>query len=165
MISNNTYTDPRGVRYCRTCERVRSRKRFEYKGLPSTGHRTHCPQGHAYVEENTRTYRGSRYCRLCHKMRERIRRDLKQRLDHNYTFQDERLTKLVFSDLCFNCNSSNLLEIDHHYPLSHGFGLSVSNAVLLCRSCNASKNNRLPEDFYTADQIYVVNYLLGLVSV
>lgn len=26
---------------------------------------THCPQGHAYDEANTRRYRGRRYCRAC----------------------------------------------------------------------------------------------------
>lgn len=27
--------------------------------------KTHCPQGHAYDEENTRWYEGRRYCRAC----------------------------------------------------------------------------------------------------
>lgn len=27
--------------------------------------KTHCPQGHAYDDENTYFYRGRRYCRKC----------------------------------------------------------------------------------------------------
>ncbi len=30
--------------------------------------RTHCPQGHAYDEANTRWYKGWRYCRACHRI-------------------------------------------------------------------------------------------------
>lgn len=31
--------------------------------------KTHCSQGHAYDEANTRIYRGMRYCRACHRVR------------------------------------------------------------------------------------------------
>jgi 5-methylcytosine-specific restriction endonuclease McrA len=58
-----------------------------------------------------------------------------------------------FRNQCFNCNSKNKLELDHHYPLSMGFALSINNAVLLCKSCNSSKNNKLPESFYSPEQL------------
>lgn len=29
--------------------------------------RTHCPRGHEYTSENTRTFRGKRQCRACHR--------------------------------------------------------------------------------------------------
>ena len=31
--------------------------------------KTHCPKGHEYTPENTRTYRGHRYCRTCSRER------------------------------------------------------------------------------------------------
>lgn len=34
-------------------------------GAADRAARTHCPQGHAYSEENTRVYRGMRNCRQC----------------------------------------------------------------------------------------------------
>ena len=37
-------------------------------------HRTHCPAGHAYTEDNTSWWRGHRKCRTCHARRERERR-------------------------------------------------------------------------------------------
>lgn len=33
--------------------------------------KTHCPQGHAYDEENTLRYRGRRYCKACRRSRRR----------------------------------------------------------------------------------------------
>jgi hypothetical protein len=36
--------------------------------------KTHCPQGHAYDESNTRWYQGRRYCRACADERKRVRR-------------------------------------------------------------------------------------------
>lgn len=58
-----------------------------------------------------------------------------------------------FGNKCYNCDSKNKLELDHHYPLSMGFALSINNAVLLCKSCNSSKNNKLPEFFYSPEQL------------
>lgn len=58
-----------------------------------------------------------------------------------------------FNNKCFNCNSENKLELDHHYPLSLGNPLTINNTVLLCRSCNSKKAAKLPESFYTPEQL------------
>lgn len=39
----------------------------------------------------------------------------------------------------FGCS----LHVDHVYPLSHGSGLYIGNATLLCGPCNGRKGNRL----------------------
>jgi hypothetical protein len=36
--------------------------------------KTHCPQGHAYDEENTLVYQGRRYCRACDRDRKKAKR-------------------------------------------------------------------------------------------
>jgi 5-methylcytosine-specific restriction endonuclease McrA len=54
-----------------------------------------------------------------------------------------------FSHQCFNCGSDNTLCLDHHYPLSKGYPLIEQNTVILCNSCNTSKGNKLPQNFYT----------------
>lgn len=44
---------------------------------PSMGHnarKTHCPQGHAYDADNTRTNKGKRQCKTCSSERTRLRR-------------------------------------------------------------------------------------------
>ncbi len=38
-------------------------------GRDHNANKTHCPQWHAYTEENTRLYRGWRYCRACQRAR------------------------------------------------------------------------------------------------
>jgi 5-methylcytosine-specific restriction endonuclease McrA len=85
--------------------------------------------------------------------KERRRRELKKAVDSIFTIQDAAFVKNKFQNICFNCGSSERLSIDHHYPLSKGFGLSIKNAVLLCKSCNSSKNNRFPEEFYTEEKL------------
>jgi 5-methylcytosine-specific restriction endonuclease McrA len=43
---------------------------------------------------------------------------------------------------CVVCDIATNLSIDHVLPLSKGFGLKPGNAIILCRSCNSSKNAR-----------------------
>jgi hypothetical protein len=49
-------------------ENVRDKRRH---GTDHNVMKTHCPQGHAYDEENTRLYQGRRYCRACEALRGR----------------------------------------------------------------------------------------------
>lgn len=58
-----------------------------------------------------------------------------------------------FNNKCYICKSKNNLALDHHYPLSLGNPLTINNAVLLCQSCNSSKSNKLPESFYSPEQL------------
>ena len=83
----------------------------------------------------------------------RMRRDLVSILDCNYTIDDYEYTKKIFNGKCFRCGSIEKLCVDHHMPLSKGFGLSRSNAVILCKSCNSCKKNKHPLEFYTEDEI------------
>jgi 5-methylcytosine-specific restriction endonuclease McrA len=78
----------------------------------------------------------------------RIRRALKVGTNEMYTSDDERITLKEFGNKCYRCKSHDHLCIDHHRPLSAGFPLSLTNAVVLCGSCNASKGPKRPEEFY-----------------
>lgn len=91
--------------------------------------------------------------RLVCQQKTRRRRELKQNLDIQFTHNDVKLVHERFENKCFNCASIKHLAIDHHRPLSRGYGLMINNAVLLCRSCNSSKLNKMPEDFYTVEQL------------
>lgn len=42
------------------------------------------------------------------------------------------------------------LHIDHWKPLSKGYALTMSNAVIMCQSCNNKKSASMPADFYDA---------------
>jgi 5-methylcytosine-specific restriction endonuclease McrA len=92
------------------------------------------------------------------------RRDRSNNLDADYTRIDEQITRSVFGHECFVCGHIDNLVIDHHYPLSLGFGLSLDNAVLLCRGCNGNKFNHTPEEFYEPSVLSKLEYILGIVS-
>ena len=86
------------------------------------------------------------------------RRERKLNIDINIVQYEMIYQK--FNRQCFNCKTRNKLEVDHHYPLSKGYGLSLVNAVLLCRSCNASKGNHMPEEFYTEEKLSQLKEIL-----
>lgn len=86
----------------------------------------------------------------------RTRRARKNKVKEFYSIADQDYTFKIFENKCFNCGNPKQLEIDHHKPLSKGFGLSRTNAVILCRKCNSSKGIRNPEEFYTKEQIQLL---------
>jgi 5-methylcytosine-specific restriction endonuclease McrA len=92
------------------------------------------------------------------------RRDKVRGVVNCYGTNETAMTKTLFDGRCFICSSGHNLTIDHHYPLDKGFGLSLNNAVLLCRTCNNHKYNRMPDKFYTIEQMNRLEYMLGLVS-
>lgn len=153
---------------CKMCRRLVNQRTAEKRKIERNFQpKTHCLHGHQFTEQNTRyDTRGDRYCNTCKRLkaryRKRLRRDNKSGLDTKYNANDSEYTKQLFNNQCFNCGSLERLEIDHHYPLSRGYGLSPHNAVLLCKSCNASKNNKMPEQFYTSDQIKTLNHMLSI---
>lgn len=83
----------------------------------------------------------------------RKRKAIKKQVKENYSIEDEKYTRKLFENKCFKCSSTKDLYIDHNYPLSKGFPLTKNNAVLLCIKCNSAKNNKLPEEFYTQEQL------------
>ena len=87
------------------------------------------------------------------------RRDLSKGFDIRLTAENINEIYSRFNNQCFNCGSKNNLTIDHHKPLSGGFGLSIDNAVILCNPCNASKCDRMPQEFYKPYQLEILNGL------
>ncbi len=77
-------------------------------------------------------------------------------IDSNFTYSDNKWIRNLFNHECFNCGSKKNLQIDHHMPLSMGYGLKIGedyNAVLLCKKCNNKKSNLHPIKFYTPSQL------------
>jgi len=90
----------------------------------------------------------------------RKRRALKAQVKEEFTAEQETFVREAFNHCCFNCKSTQRLEIDHNLPLSKGHALTISNAVLLCKHCNTSKNNNSPSSFYSTDKLWVLGLLL-----
>jgi 5-methylcytosine-specific restriction endonuclease McrA len=105
-------------------------------------------KGQAYTRKYNRSPQGV--------LKYKRRRERKYGLDGVLSVQDLALIRERFSHQCFNCGRNDRLEIDHHRPLSRGHGLTIDNAVLLCRSCNASKRDQSPQDFYQQEKLEVL---------
>lgn len=56
----------------------------------------------------------------------------------------------LFKGICYFCGSTKALTIDHH---NNDKPLSIRNGVLLCNSCNATKRQKKPHEFYSATQL------------
>lgn len=68
-----------------------------------------------------------------------------------YSFKRKMKILLIadYGEKCMKCGGVEKLEIDHIKPISKypELELDEDNVQLLCRSCNASKNNRHETDF------------------
>ena len=58
------------------------------------------------------------------------------------------------------CKIDSNLTLDHHFPLSKGNALTITNCIILCMSCNSSKGAKNPIDFYTNEELLELNFLL-----
>ena len=81
------------------------------------------------------------------------RREREKTQNSRFTKSELRKVYSNFGSQCYICKSNTKLCIDHHYPLSLGNSLTVNNAVLLCNSCNCKKGTKLPEFFYSPEQL------------
>lgn len=116
--------------------------------------------GKRNIYNNVEKYKATPKGRITNQQVARRRRERKRMLDLRLTSQEVTLIYDRFGHSCFNCAVKQNLELDHHKPLSRGYGLSVNNAVLLCRSCNASKHSKKPENFYSQEQLQRLEQLL-----
>jgi len=69
-------------------------------------------------------------------------------LKENFSNRDKRETYKRFNNQCFKCGTKEDLTVDHNLPFCMGGRLTKSNCVILCRSCNSSKNAKHPTKFY-----------------
>ena len=80
----------------------------------------------------------------------RRRRARQREINEQFTAAMEAFVCVFWQHRCAVCGVEDRLEIDHWLPLTKGYALDTTNAVLLCRSCNARKSSRLPAQIYSA---------------
>jgi len=112
----------------------------------------------------TKLYRKTDKGKLVAPVANSKRRALKLNVNEHYSLSDREYTLNLFNNKCFNCNSLNNITVDHHKPLSKGNGLSRTNAVVLCQSCNSKKHNKDPNVFYTLTQIKLLEESYDIIS-
>jgi 5-methylcytosine-specific restriction endonuclease McrA len=76
----------------------------------------------------------------------------------------------LFDNVCFKCGVKErdfvafgeppILCMDHHVPIALGGHFEEGNLVSLCRSCNGEKLDRSPEEFYSKDELDILQPLL-----
>lgn len=55
--------------------------------------------------------------------------------------------KRLYHSPCIYCGTEERITLDHLIPLSRGGNHTIGNLASACRSCNASKGNKLPIEF------------------
>ncbi|VXD10333.1 HNH endonuclease [Planktothrix paucivesiculata] len=70
-----------------------------------------------------------------------------------------------FDKQCFKCgcelSKPNEMDLDHTLPLAYLWPLD-NTATCLCPSCNSSKSDRFPIDFYTNEQLELLSQKTGI---
>lgn len=95
----------------------------------------------------------------------------KRELRHFFNTRDKEKIKKIKADIflhfdnqCAKCGTSDKLRLDHHIPFSEGGRLQIGNISVLCDSCNVAKHNKMPEAFYSPQQLAIVNELVSTLS-
>lgn len=60
--------------------------------------------------------------------------------------------KAMYGQDCFYCGKEDSNTVDHLTPRSRGGEDRLYNLVPCCMSCNSSKGNRTPEEWYASDK-------------
>jgi len=145
-INNMTY--PEGMSKCSICKELKEIACFSKSRHKKSGIRSQCKECIAkWRKENPDAAR----------MGKIRRREIKAKVESGFTAKEKQVTLLVFGNRCFNCETAEKITLDHHKPLSAGYALTLNNCVPLCGSCNSSKHNKPPEDFYNSKQINKAN--------
>jgi len=70
-----------------------------------------------------------------------------------------------FDKKCFNCHKAlkkpNDMDLDHTMPLAYLWPLDET-ATCLCKTCNSSKSDKFPIDFYASEQIIELSKITKL---
>ena len=90
------------------------------------------------------------------------RRAMKKGVKEDFSAKERLACLERFNHECFKCNSKENLAIDHYRPLSKGNALTRTNAIILCGSCNSSKNDKDPEDYFTGLEMSILEVFWGL---
>jgi 5-methylcytosine-specific restriction endonuclease McrA len=104
-----------------------------------------------YLDEYRKTEQG----RLVAQKR-RIRRRARKAENHSsdYSHNDLRDRLQVFGGLCSYCLSSRGTSIDHFIPVSRGGSDALGNLLPCCKSCNSSKHNADPLEWYSRQSFF-----------
>ena len=75
-------------------------------------------------------------------------------LPNSLTVEQWNEVKIYFHNECCYCGKEQPLEQEHLIPISRGGEYTLNNIIASCRSCNASKSDKLIYDWYPNQPFY-----------
>lgn len=88
----------------------------------------------------------------------------KRSLISNFSFYQWQQCLTHFNHQCAYCGSTESLEQEHVIPVSRGGHYTPDNIIPACRSCNASKNNKIMQDWFTQNENYSVERMANILK-
>ena len=85
-------------------------------------------------------------------------------LKSSLTFKQWKQALSHFNHQCAYCGSTESLEQEHVIPVSRGGHYTPDNIIPACRSCNASKNNKIMQDWFTQHENYSVERMANILK-
>lgn len=154
---------------CCMCGENKTTKKFYIKASEKDHLRSECISCSAKLakseqyKEYKKTYHNKN--KDAYASRARKRREMSKQLgEFKYSLGCKEITLDEFDHQCFKCGSKDTLHIDHHRPMSKLNRLELGNAVVLCKECNFSKNDKDPEDFYSENELAEIEEKLERLS-
>ena len=120
---------------CSVCGEIRHREAFTLSKRGKLGRSAKC------LECQNRQFREREDYRIA-KQRGRKKRKAALRSAETFEISTKDLRRIEEGP-CFACGRSEEITFDHVVPISRGGRHSIGNAIPLCLSCNASKQDRL----------------------
>jgi len=142
-FSKNSREKDHLCRECKDCAKVRAKLRYQKQGQKMRQQMADLRKNNydkrIEIERKSRTKRKNAQRPL-----KNSRQQIRNRLLSNkqYVLTSKELNNL-YKKPCYSCGTNQNLSIDHIIPLSKGGNHSIGNLMTLCRSCNASKGNKL----------------------
>ena len=122
-----------------------------------------------YYQQNKKRYRKqhAKYAKENPELFRRYRQERKHRiksLKYTLTKSQWECTLKNFNHQCAYCGSTESLEQEHVIPVSRGGHYTPDNIIPACRSCNASKNNKIMQDWFTQHENYSVERMANILK-
>lgn len=92
------------------------------------------------------------------------RKTLKKGLPATLTSEQWEDIKEKFNNQCAYCGEQLPLEQEHFIPVSKGGDYTKTNIIPACKSCNSSKRDRKPVEWYQEQEFYTwdrLNKIIG----
>jgi len=133
----------------------RSRRKLHLDLQPGKKYCRHCEEHKTFDEMYKQPSRANpaSICQTCYKKRRVVFNTMRKArvasASGRFNKDDLQQKRILQGDACFYCHAllNGMGEVEHKIPLSRGGTNWPANLCLACRSCNASKWARTPQEF------------------